>query len=58
MSSKSETPATVETHKARYRDLVRQQRALPVAEQWKMGSAVKDAKARAYVAAEALRLGQ
>lgn len=58
MSAKPETPASVESYKRRYRELVRQQRALPLSEQWTMGNAVKDAKARALVAIEALSLAQ
>lgn len=49
--------AEAEAAKARYRRLVAQQRAMPVEDQWKMGSAVRDAKARAYVALEQERLG-
>jgi hypothetical protein len=58
MSAKPETTVTVEAYKRRYRELQAQQRALPLSEQWTMGAALRDAKARAYVAIEALRFGQ
>ena len=58
MTKTVEMPATVEAYKRRYRELVAQQRALPLGEQWTMGRAVKDAKGRVYVAVEAMRLGQ
>lgn len=42
---------------AEYKALVKRQRSLPLSEQWTMGSALKEAKARAMIAFEEEKLG-
>jgi hypothetical protein len=53
-----ETAGTVESKKRRARELILQQRRMPLGQQYTMVSAIKHAKAVALVAIEALRLGQ
>ncbi len=51
------TAASVETAKAYYKLLKAQQRALPLADRWTMGAALRAAKAAAYVEIELLGFG-
>jgi hypothetical protein len=48
---------TANEAKARYRHLKAQQRAMPVEDQWRLGPALKEAKAAAYIEIEYERLG-